>query len=129
MGTFTVPIEIGNLDGTRFERVNALVDTGASHTVVPRPILRTLGIQPHRRWPFRLADGRQVEYDIAQAQVRLDGDTRFTVVVFGEADETLLGATTLELFGLGVDPLARRLIPVPGVLMKARCAGCASPRR
>jgi hypothetical protein len=30
--------------------------------------------------------------------------------------EPLLGAFTLEGFGLGVDPVNRRLIPVPGLL-------------
>ena len=32
MGVFRVPVEIGDLDGTRFERIEALVDTGASYT-------------------------------------------------------------------------------------------------
>ena len=35
MGTFNADIEIGNPEGSRFETVNALVDTGASMTSLP----------------------------------------------------------------------------------------------
>ena len=111
-------IEIGDPQGGRFEKVEALVDTGASHTRVPRRVLERLGVKPEERWPFRLADERQVEYDVAQTQVRINGRTRFSMVVFGpEGSEPLLGAATLEMFRLGIDPVGRRLIPVPGLLM------------
>jgi predicted aspartyl protease len=40
--------------------------------------------------------------------MRLDGRERTAVVVFGPEDAApLLGATTLELFNLGVDPRAK----------------------
>ncbi|KRT69305.1 MAG: hypothetical protein XU15_C0012G0117 [candidate division NC10 bacterium CSP1-5] len=118
MGAFRVPIEIANVQGQRFEAVEALVDTGATYTMVPRAVLQGLGVVPEERWPFTLADGRTVEYDVAQIQVRLDGRRRYTVVVFGEdGAQCLLGVVTLEELRLGVDPVNRRLIPVPGVLM------------
>lgn len=118
MGSFRVSIEIGDIQGRRFETVEALVDTGATYTLVPRPVLQRLGIVPEERWPFTLADGRMVDHDVAQVQVRLDGRRRYTVVVFGEErTECLLGVVTLEEFRLGVDPVNRRLIPVPGLLM------------
>jgi len=118
MGAFRVPIEIANVQGQRFEAVEALVDTGATYTMVPRAVLQGLGVVPEERWPFTLADGRTVEYDVAQIQVRLDGRRRYTVVVFGEdGAQCLLGVVTLEELRLGVYPVNRRLIPVPGVLM------------
>jgi len=118
MGAFRVPIEIANVQGQRFEAVEAVVDTGATYTMVPRAVLQGLGVVPEERWPFTLADGRTVEYDVAQIQVRLDGRRRYTVVVFGEdGAQCLLGVVTLEELRLGVDPVNRRLIPVPGVLM------------
>jgi clan AA aspartic protease len=121
MGTFSYPIEIGDPEGERFEPLEALVDTGASYTVVPARHLRNLGITSNERWPFRLADERVVEYDIAQTQVRIDGRLRFTIVIFGDdAAEPLLGAYTLEGFGLAVDPIGQRLIPVPGLLKSFR---------
>ncbi|MBI4236435.1 MAG: retroviral-like aspartic protease family protein [Chloroflexi bacterium] len=118
MGTFHVTVQIGDPRGTRFETVEALVDTGASHTRVPRSTLERLGVRPEERWPFRLADDREAEYDVAETQVHIDGRTRSSIVVFGEeGSEALLGAHTLEGFRLGVDPVGRRLIPVPGLLM------------
>jgi len=42
-------------------------------------------------------------------------------VVFGdEGVEALLGAATLETFSLAMDPVRRRLVPVPGLLKAAR---------
>jgi predicted aspartyl protease len=64
-----------------------------------------------------LADGREVRYPVAWVRVRLDERTQPTLVVCGDSGtEPLLGAFTLEGFGLGVDPVNRRLIPVPGLL-------------
>lgn len=118
MGTFRVAIEIGDPQGQRWERIEALVDTGASYTAVPASLLRRLGVEPQERRPFRLADERLVEYEVSQTQVRLDGRARYTLVVFGrEGSEPLLGVVTLEEFGLAVDPVGQRLIPVPGLLM------------
>ncbi len=117
MGTFRYPIEIGDPQGTRFERVEALVDTGASYTVVPIPILERLGVQRTERRPFRLADDSIVERDVGQTWIRIDGRSFVQLVVFGNAEGALLGAFSLEGFGLGVDPVGRRLIPVAGLLM------------
>ena len=118
MGTFHVAIELGSLDGSRWEFVEALVDTGASHSIFPASLLRQLGIEPTERWPFRLADERQREFDVGAAQVRLFGRQAFTRVVFGDENmQALLGAVALEELGLGVDPVGRTLIPVPGLLM------------
>ena len=52
--------------------------------------------------------------------MRLDGRER-TVLAFlaDERAPRLLGAQTLETFGLGVDPLARRLVPVDASLARA----------
>src|SRR5437867_2275456 len=118
MGTFSVPIEIGNLQGALFEQVQALVDSGASYTRVPRSMLERLGIEPKERFPFRIADESTLEHEIGEAMVRIGGHTRLRVVIFGEeGSQPLLGADTLQGFGLGVDPLGERLVPVTGLLM------------
>jgi predicted aspartyl protease len=57
-------------------------------------------------------------YSIAWVRVRIDGRTQPTIVIFGDpGTEPLLGVVTLEEFGLGVDPVNRWLIPVPGLLL------------
>jgi len=123
VGTFRVPVEIGDPTGQRWESVEALVDTGASYTLVPRSILQRLGVSGSFRHPFDLADGRRMECEMAETRVRLNGQTRTTLVIFGEEEAvSLLGAYTLEGFGLAPDPVGRRLIPVPGMLMSQSVA-------
>ena len=120
MGTFRVTVEIGDPSGADYREVSALVDTGASHTAMPASLLRELGVPILERWPFRLADGREVEMDVGETRIRVDGRERTTVVVFAEEGTgPILGAVTLEEFRLGVDPIAQRLIPVPGLLMSS----------
>lgn len=118
MSTFRHTIAIGSPDGSRFEQIEALVDTGSTYTWVPRSMLERLGVRPSFRMQFQTADGRLVERDAGETQARFDGQTRTTVVVFGdEGSLPLLGAYTLEGFSLAIDPVNERLIPVPGLLM------------
>ena len=49
MGTFAVPIQVGSPGVRRFVPVEALVDTGATHTLLPRDLLRSLGIDAIER--------------------------------------------------------------------------------
>jgi clan AA aspartic protease len=105
VATFRVEAEIAaNRDGP-FERVEALVDTGASYSVFPAPLLERLGVTPIDTMTFALADGRRIVRPLGEAVIRLGDQGRTSVVVFG-ADETrsLVGAYTLEGFGLVVDP-------------------------
>ena len=121
MGTFRVAIEIGDPRGERYEQVEALVDTGATYTTAPASLLHGLGVTPHDRVPFILADGRRIERDVGQTWVRVDGKSVISLVVFGEeSEEALLGAYTLEGVRLTVDPANQRLVPTPGLLMRSR---------
>ena len=118
MGTFQVAIEVGDPQGQRWQSIEALVDTAATYTWVPAPILESLGVQPAFRFPFITPDGRCMEREVAETRVRLDGQVRTTLVVFGDAGtRPLLGAYTMEGFGVAADPLNRRLVPVPGLLL------------
>ena len=117
MGTFNVTIRIGDLGGTRFEEVEAMADTGATTTVIPRTILNGLGILPTRREIFEYAGGERVELDMAQATAQAEARQTITWVIFGgEGMSPLLGAYTLEGLFLAVDPYNQRLVPVNGVL-------------
>ncbi len=117
MGTFKVTLQVGDPQGRRFTPVDALVDTGATYATLPASLLRGLGVTPHERAPFELADGRIVERDVGRTWVRIDGQSDLVPVVFGdEGAEPLLGAVTLEVFRLAVDPVRQRLVSVPGLL-------------
>ena len=116
VGTFRVRIEVGDPSRDRFEPVDALVDTGATYTVLPRRLLEGLGVAPHTRAPFVFADGREVELELGRAWIRIDERQEFSLVVFG--DQALLGAVTLEELRLAPDPVSRRLVPVPALMMR-----------
>ena len=127
VGTFRASIEIGDPRGSRFEMVEALVDTGASYTWVPSDVLLRLDVLPQARWEFEIAGGRVIERDVAETRARYENETRTTIVVFGdEGSLPLLGAYTLEGFRLAPDPVNRRLIRVRSLAMAgaARATTC-----
>ena len=114
MGTFRVKAAVAAPHRPE-ERVDVefLVDTGATYTWIPAPTLEALGVKAARVQPVRLADGRIIERGFAWILLTLDGRTEPTPCLIGDpGSEPLLGAVTLEIFGLRVDPLNRTLIPV-----------------
>src|SRR3989304_1169731 len=120
MGTFRAAIEIGAPQGERYEALDALVDTGSSYTWAPRDLLAKLGGVPQSPMEFLTAAGGVIERDVAQTWARIDGHVLITIVVFGDEGSTpLLGAYTLEGFGLAPDPLSRRLVPVRRLALRA----------
>jgi aspartyl protease family protein len=119
MGTFNVEIQVSDAGGEKSRTVQALVDTGATYTVLPASLLQELGLAPHTKAEFVLGNGQRVEDDIGRAWVQLDGRREFTLVVFGNEDaEPVVGAVTLEEFRLAPDPVSKQLIPEPGLLMR-----------
>ena len=117
MGHFRVALQVGNRAGERFEPIEALVETGATYTWIPRDVLTRLGVTPEEEWPFVLADGREVRYAVAWTSIRIGERAQPTIVVFGEpGSEPILGVFALEGFRLAADPVNRRLVSVPGLL-------------
>src|SRR5881628_3168483 len=93
--------------------VNFLIDSGAVYSLVPSSTLKRLGIRPHRKVDFALADGTTITRKVGDAYFEFRGEGGAAPVIFGEkGDEPLLGATTLESIGLVLDPFKRRLIPM-----------------
>ena len=118
MGTFQVNIDVGDPQGERHEAMDTLVDTGSTYSTLPGSVLRRLGVSADRQVEFELADGRIVKHDVGQTRVRIDGQSAIVPVVFAEeGSEPLLGAVTLEIFLLTVDPVRQRLVPIRGLLM------------
>ena len=69
MGVFSVAIEIGDPGGERYESIDAVVDTGATYTVVPASRLRRLRVTPRPTSPFELADGSLRDFAIGETRV------------------------------------------------------------
>ena len=111
-------IEVGDLTGTRFQSMDAIVDTGATFTVVPARILSELGVMPNRKVRFRLADGSQLDRDVGETMVRVLDYQAIRMVAFGSNDApALLGSDTLEGLLLTVDPVRERLVPTDGWML------------
>ncbi len=101
MGIFQIEREIGDPQERHFEAVSALVDSGATYTVLPEPLLRRLGVVPLSRANFILADGSRIEREIGQTWMRLEGEEFIVPAVFGTgAAQPLLVAVPLEIFRL-----------------------------
>ena len=116
MGVFRVELEVGSPGREEFVAVQALVDTGAIYTMLPEDLLDGLGVPRLETDVFELADDSLVEYPLGDAVVRLQGRMRTVPVVFARPGNTpLVGATTLEILRLVVDPVEERLLPAPPV--------------
>ncbi|MYC37730.1 MAG: Retroviral aspartyl protease [Chloroflexi bacterium] len=116
MGTFTVSLTVGNLETGATETVNALVDTGATYSMIPASVLERIGITPTRSRRLRIASGERVERQTALAFFETEGYEGEARVVFGPEGLYLLGATALEDMLLVVDPVSKRLVPEESLL-------------
>lgn len=121
MGIFSWDIQVapygngGLLPASRTARAD--VDTGAVHSVIPAGLLEGLGVQPFDD-PIEVqyADDQtaSLSWGLARILLTVEGHNydKPCYVVFGEDEDiVLLGATTLEAFGLMVDSAAETLVP------------------
>ena len=75
-------------------------------------MLRNLGVQATERRRLLTIEGKTTERAAAEVLITLEGRTLHTLCLFGDpGDLEVLGAYTLEGFGLAIDPVQRRLIP------------------
>jgi predicted aspartyl protease len=114
MGNFFHPLTVVGPAGAEVT-VEALVDTGATFTSLPGSVLSEIGVRPERQVRMRLADGSLHEQLLGNATMRLDGVANVCPVIFGEEQSPpTIGAVTLEIMLLGVDPVEQKLVPVTG---------------
>ena len=113
MGLFRAEVEIANPTERDFRRINPVVDTGATYSMLPASLLETLGLSPTEERHFELADGESRSYGLGEIRFKIDDRERTTPVIFGPDNVYLLGAVSLESFGLIADTTQQRLIPSP----------------
>ena len=101
--------------------VEFLVDSGAVYTLLPEKDWKAIGLRPKRKMTFTLADGTKVERGISECHIALKQGDGHTPVILGETgDEPLLGAVTLEILGLVLNPFKRSLEPMRAMLATLR---------
>lgn len=111
MGATSVKLTIKNpLNPSQAISGKFLVDSGAHYTVLPLDTVQKLGILPSFVQEFSLADGKIIKREVGSALVRYEDKELAVAVVIGKkGDSALLGVTTLEAFGLMLDPFNRKI--------------------
>jgi len=119
MGLTYVNVAIANpADLKRFRRKKLLADSGALYSIVPREVLKAIGVRPYGAETFTLADGSTITRDVGNAFIRINGRQAPTPIIFGEkGDGLLLGVIALESLGLTIDPRTGKLRSTPLFLM------------
>lgn len=111
-----VEIELANFKRTKLKKVEALVDTGASLTTLPRKLAEELEIQPLRSEEVATGAGI-IKIDRGRAWITLEGkDAPFDVWISDIIDKVLLGVVVLESFGFEVNPTTGKLKERPLLL-------------
>lgn len=112
MSTFRHSVALVSKDRSRVQRVIALVNAASTYSMMPAPLLQMLEVDPQWTRVFDLPDGRQEELPMAEVQLRLNDQERTNICIFGKPESgPILGAYTLEGFGLAADPVSRKLVP------------------
>jgi len=126
MGEVRVTVKLSNLSdlisvangklepsAVRVVEADALVDTGAVRSCIPRPLLDRLGLQPMGHTMVEYASGQKEAVGVAYGVMFdiLHRETSDDALVLG--DEVLVGQTLLEKMDLLVDCVNRRVVPNP----------------
>ena len=117
MGTFNARVSVSDGNGGTAEWVEALVDTGATYSVLPASMLREMGVQPKESLEFTFATGEQRLLPVGSAHFCIGDREGTSKVVFGEEGQFLLGATTLQELALIADTSRHRLVRAPQLLI------------
>ena len=98
------------LEGKRRKlRARAFVDTGATFSVIPQSFVRPLGLIPMRSYTVELANGEVQRLPATSLGIRLNGRSAPVTALISPRGEMLLGAETLEVLDVSVDPKLRKL--------------------
>ena len=119
MGMTHVTIQVANAaDGVRPKTVECLVDTGAFFSIIPKDVLRAVGVRARRKQTFTLANGHVIVRRVGDALFRYGKHEGAAPAIFGEKhDKALLGVLSIEAMGLEVDSVKKRLKPTELLLV------------
>lgn len=119
MGAFAVKVALSHPEHRASHlTLDLLVDTGATWSLIPADAAGSLGVEPSETRSVRTADGRQLDLPLAEIRFTIDGRSLTTPCLIGATgDPALLGAVTLEAFGLAADPVQKTLVPITGLLL------------
>jgi len=109
MGHVRAKVRIGDPNKERVIEVEALVDTGATLTVIPRRLANELNLKPTGKTMVETGAGR-IELNRTRIWIEIKGKEEIMPALISDiTDKVLIGVTTLEVLGLQVDPLTGKL--------------------
>jgi clan AA aspartic protease len=109
VGHVWVRARVGDESGSKSAEVEALVDTGATLTVIPRRLAEELGLRVTGRTEVETAAGK-ITLERTRVRLELEGREEIVPALISDViDKVLIGVTALEVLGLQVDPLTGRL--------------------
>src|SRR5438105_15003693 len=77
----------------RAVELSFLVDSGAVYSVIPSALLRKLGVRPHSKRTFTLADGSEITRKIGDVLFRFNRRQRAAALILGEKQDSVLLGT------------------------------------
>ncbi|MBM11331.1 MAG: hypothetical protein CL759_04555 [Chloroflexi bacterium] len=84
--TFRSTIEIGPREGSRYQRVIVVSGSDNIYSVLPSRLLEMLGVNPEWESRFTLPGGGWEMLPMAEVRMRINGQERTTICVYGKAD-------------------------------------------
>ena len=116
MGHSWVEVEISDLEKKKSTVVKALVDTGASLTVLPEKLAAELGI--HATSEEKVTKGAgEIKVKGADVWIKIRGREKTNPIWISDIiDKVLIGVVTLESLGFAVDPKTGMLREEPLLL-------------
>lgn len=116
MGHSWVEVELSDMERKKYAKVKALVDTGASLTVLPKKLAEELGVEPVSREEVMTGAGI-IKVERGRAWIKLrDKEDAFPIWISDFIDKVLLGVVVLESLGFEVDPTTGTLKEKPLLL-------------
>ena len=97
----------------RVYETQALVDTGATRTVLPMDIVQHLGLRIRSQQVAKYADGREEAVGLTEPVIIVIEGRETIEAAMVTGNQVLIGQTVLETLDLLVDCKNQRLVPNP----------------
>ncbi len=95
-----------------------MADTGATYTALPERILKEISVEKIGEVNIEFANGEVEKRYIANALIEVEGIKRANPVTFAKKNEArVLGLINLGFCGLTVDPVSKKLVPLPKIII------------
>jgi predicted aspartyl protease len=120
MGMFKKKVRVCNTKKPEmFFEKEFWIDTGALYSFVPEDYLQKISVEPSATRNLVLADGKQQAWLLGFCDFQiegLEGNIPCPVIFAPKGSLFFLGATSLDNFGVEVDPINKYLKPILAVI-------------